>query len=47
MDNIEELKPTIAKYRYNNDDKFALDLLNDMSERRNIKRKSKVTSSIV
>lgn len=31
MDNIEELKPTIAKYRYNNDDKFALDHVNDMS----------------
>ena len=31
MDNIEELTPTIAKYRYNNDDKFALDRIGDMS----------------
>ncbi len=31
MENLEELKPTIAKYRFNNDDKFALDRVNEMS----------------
>ena len=31
MENLEELKPTIAKYKFADDDKFALDRVNEMS----------------